>query len=105
MDIEWSLVGLGVFAILALLVARVTDSTNFPGFGLSPYLRFAYANFLKPHNGKTGDGQQGALESFYAAQVGTRASCNSMAQLRMSRLESTTPLGSVCFAVVKTCWP
>lgn len=70
LDVETSLIALGVFAALAVLVARWTNSVNFPGFGLSPYLKFAYANFLKPHDGKTSDGQQSALESFYAAQVG-----------------------------------
>ena len=33
------------------------------------WLRFFYVSFLKPHNGDTGNSQQGALESFYKAQV------------------------------------
>lgn len=70
LDSGSSLILLAIFAALAVLVARVTNSVNFPGFGLSPYLNFAYANFLKPHEAKEGDGQQSALESFYAAQVG-----------------------------------
>lgn len=36
--------------------------------GIFNYLKFIYATFLKPHEGD-GDGQQGALESFYKAQV------------------------------------
>ena len=33
------------------------------------YAKFFYASFLKPHTGDDGEGQQGALESFYKAQV------------------------------------
>lgn len=36
--------------------------------GIFTYLKFAYANFLKPHE-KGGNGQQQALESFYKTQV------------------------------------
>lgn len=36
--------------------------------GIFPYVKFVYANFLKPHQ-KSGDGQQDALESFYKTQV------------------------------------
>lgn len=39
--------------------------------GIFSYLKFIYATFLKPH--EAGDGQQDALESFYRAQVWTRA--------------------------------
>lgn len=70
LDSSSILILLATFAALTVLVARVTQSVNFPGFGLSPYLNFAYVNFFKPHDAKEGDGQQSALESFYAAQVG-----------------------------------
>lgn len=33
------------------------------------YGRFFYVSFLKPHTGDVSAGQQGALESFYKAQV------------------------------------
>ncbi|KAH8424584.1 uncharacterized protein LDX57_002331 [Aspergillus melleus] len=36
--------------------------------GIFPYVKFVYANFLKPHQ-ESGEGQQGALESFYKTQV------------------------------------
>ncbi|TAQ86599.1 hypothetical protein B7494_g5075 [Chlorociboria aeruginascens] len=36
----------------------------------SSFLRFFYASFLKPHDMDDGNGQQGALESFYKAQAG-----------------------------------
>lgn len=36
--------------------------------GLLTYLRFVWANFLKPHD-KNGQGQQHALESFYKTQA------------------------------------
>lgn len=67
---QTSVIALAIFGALAVLVARVTRSVEFPGLGLSPYLKFIYANFVKPHEAKTGDGQQSALESFYGAQVG-----------------------------------
>lgn len=39
--------------------------------GLTSFLRFFYASFLKPHTGDgAGNGQQDALESFYKAQAG-----------------------------------
>jgi hypothetical protein len=68
--VEVTLVSLAVFAVLALWVAHTSKSVQFPGFGLSPYLQFAYNNFIKPHDAKAGEGQQSALESFYAKQVG-----------------------------------
>ena len=66
---ETSLIAFAVFAALLLLAAFITNSVSFAGKGLSPYLRFFWANFLKPHE-KINGGQQSALESFYAAQVG-----------------------------------
>lgn len=71
-DGETSLIALAVVAALALLAAFVMNSASFTGLGLSPYLRFFWANFLKPHE-KINGGQQSALESFYAAQVGSLA--------------------------------
>lgn len=38
-------------------------------FFLTPYLKFAYVSFIKPHTGIADGGQQSALESFYSAQV------------------------------------
>lgn len=65
--------GLGIaFFVLIALVASYLElnvSTSPDKFSLTPYLKFAYASFLKPHTGQVGDGQQSALESFYAAQV------------------------------------
>jgi betaine lipid synthase len=70
LETESSLLLLAVFAAIALLLAQLTKSVEFADLGLSPYLKFVYANFLKPHKSKTSDGQQSALESFYATQVG-----------------------------------
>lgn len=55
----------GVFAV-AFLRPKVWQDTSdaINGFG-----RFFYASFLKPHTGDALGGQQGALESFYKAQV------------------------------------
>ena len=36
---------------------------------LDSYGTFFYVSFLKPHTGDASEGQQGALESFYKAQV------------------------------------
>jgi hypothetical protein len=74
LETETSLLLLAVFAAVALLFAQLTKSVEFADLGLSPYLKFVYANFLKPHKSKTSDGQQSALESFYAAQVGENVS-------------------------------
>jgi hypothetical protein len=103
MDVETSLIGLGIFAVLALLVAHATNSISFPGLGLSPYLKFVYANFIKPHTRKFDGGQQSALESFYAAQVGHSVSFRDTRQLRSARLASMTPPESAFCVVVKTC--
>jgi hypothetical protein len=67
---ELLVVSLAVFAGLALWIAVASKSGHFSKLALSPYLQFAYNNFIKPHNAKAGDGQQSALESFYARQVG-----------------------------------
>ena len=103
LDIETSIIALTVFAIIAILVAHVTKSVNFPGFGLSPYLRFAYNSFLKPHDAKTSDGQQSALESFYAAQVRHYSSYFITSQLRITRPAYMIPPESVFSVDVKTC--
>ena len=88
-DDETTLFALALFAALALLVAYVTKSVNLPGLGLPPYLKFVYANFLKPQNAKTSSGQQSALESFYAAQVGQLVSRLLPFQLKDIRPVST----------------
>ncbi|KAF8740185.1 hypothetical protein AX14_008370 [Amanita brunnescens Koide BX004] len=38
-------------------------------YGIFVYLKFIYANFLKPHDKSGGQGQQHALESFYKTQA------------------------------------
>ncbi|RMZ80151.1 hypothetical protein DV737_g3047, partial [Chaetothyriales sp. CBS 132003] len=68
MDVDTSLIVLGLFALLALLVAHATNALNLPRSALSPYLQFVYANFFKPQKGQVEGGQQSALESFYSAQ-------------------------------------
>jgi hypothetical protein len=68
-------------SVLLLFVGAVFASRFFEvksGNGqrslFSSYMRFAYVNFFKPHTGDHERNQQGALESFYNAQVG-RQSC------------------------------
>lgn len=68
-DAEIILLSGAVFAGLAVwttLSSKVLQN----GLGLTPYVQFAYNNFIKPHDAKAGEGQQSALESFYARQVG-----------------------------------
>ena len=65
-----------VFAAVVLLIgglgwsALALDFTSLKSTPLYSYAKFFYASFLKPH-AKHGDheGQQAALESFYAKQV------------------------------------
>lgn len=43
-------------------ISRICDT-------LDSYGTFFFVSFVKPHTGDNGAGQQGALESFYQAQV------------------------------------
>jgi betaine lipid synthase len=72
-DLQIILVSAVIFAAIAVWAAYATNTLKVPSSRLSPYLQFAYNNFLKPHDSKAGDGQQSALESFYARQVGRDA--------------------------------
>lgn len=73
-SIDWAhaYIGLAAFlvcvfvAFTALLSSRKSkvDYNN----GVFTYVKFVYATFFKPHD-NCGDGQQGALESFYKTQV------------------------------------
>jgi betaine lipid synthase len=56
----------GLFLTFSLL-SLFDVKTPFPS--LTPYIRFVYGCFLKPHGGDTSGRQQDALESFYAAQA------------------------------------
>jgi hypothetical protein len=70
-DIKIVVLSAILFAGVAVVAAHGSKTLRASSFGpLSPYLLFAYNNFLKPHDAKAGDGQQSALESFYARQVG-----------------------------------
>lgn len=72
---ETGLIVLGTALICLALFAVVAQYFGLPlsispdKFFLTPYLKFAYVSFLKPHTGRADGGQQSALESFYAAQV------------------------------------
>lgn len=64
------IVGVGIVVfVLITVVAQYLDAPSLDKFFLTPYLKFAYASFLKPHTGNADGGQQSALESFYSAQV------------------------------------
>jgi hypothetical protein len=62
-------VAFSVFALvgLVLLISFEKIKINYDNC-VSTYLKFVWANFLKPHE-HGGEGQQHALESFYKTQV------------------------------------
>jgi betaine lipid synthase len=57
-----------VFALVALVLFVSSQQVKFANTWAGPYLKFIWANFIKPHDKKAGD-QQDALESFYKTQV------------------------------------
>ena len=57
-----------VFALVGLVLLVSSQHIKLANTGAGPYLKFIWANFLKPHDKKAG-GQQDALESFYKTQV------------------------------------
>lgn len=72
--IDWAhaYIGLAAFLVFAFVTFTVLLSSRKSKLdyntGIGTYLKFIYATFLKPHD-KSGEGQQGALESFYKTQV------------------------------------
>ncbi len=80
-QVELGVIGVGFFVLVTILVCLLyklsgqfsTDKLT-QKLTQNPYLRFAYASFIKPHGGVKDGGQQSALESFYAAQVGRQVS-------------------------------
>ena len=63
-----------VFGLVGLVLFASSHKNKIDlDHGALSYVKFIWASFLKPHD-KSVEGQQGALESFYKAQVGrTRA--------------------------------
>lgn len=59
---------ISVFAFIGLVLLISSQQIKFANTRLEPYLKFIWANFIKPHDKKVG-GQQDALESFYKTQV------------------------------------
>lgn len=57
-----------VFALVGLVLFVSSQQVKVANTWASPYLKFIWANFIKPHDKKAGD-QQDALESFYKTQV------------------------------------
>ena len=71
--LEIGLIGVGftvLVTILAVVLFRLSRQIPVEKLTSNPYIRFVYACMLKPHERRTDGGQQGALESFYSAQVG-----------------------------------
>lgn len=57
-----------VFALVGLVSLVSSKQIQIANTRAGPYLKFIWANFIKPHDKKAGD-QQDALESFYKTQV------------------------------------
>lgn len=57
-----------VFALVGVVLLVSSQQAKFANSRAAPYLKFIWANFIKPHDKKAG-GQQDALESFYKTQV------------------------------------
>lgn len=58
-----------VFSLVALVLLVSSQQIKVDlNRGAFTYLKFIWANFLKPHN-RQAEGQQDALESFYKTQV------------------------------------
>jgi hypothetical protein len=75
--LEIGLLGLGftvLVTILAFVLYRLGSQIPVDKISNNPYIRFVYACMIKPHDKRVDGGQQGALESFYAAQVGQDSS-------------------------------
>ncbi|KAK4940000.1 hypothetical protein LTR10_019852 [Elasticomyces elasticus] len=69
---ELAIIGIGftvLVTILGCLVYQLGGQLTMDKLTSHPYVRFAYACMIKPHDAKYDDGQQSALESFYAAQA------------------------------------
>lgn len=72
-QLEIALIGMGAFVLVTILSCyfySLGKQLTLDKLSIHPYVRFAYVSFFKPHDSKKDDGQQSALESFYAAQVG-----------------------------------
>lgn len=76
LHLEIVLIGVGftvLVTILAVVLYRLGGQIPIDKLTSNPYIRFVYACMLKPHDQRGDVGQQGALESFYSAQVGETA--------------------------------
>lgn len=72
--VELGLIGVGftvLVTILGVVLYKLGGRVNIDKLISNPYVRFVYACMLKPHDKQRDAGQQGALESFYSAQVGS----------------------------------
>jgi betaine lipid synthase len=96
-------VAFSVFALvgLVLLISFDKIKINYDN-GLFTYLKFIWANFLKPHE-RNGQGQQHALESFYKTQVRLMSGSCLCGILTTSRRPSTTQLADVFSMVGRIC--
>lgn len=92
-----------VFALVGLVLLISFDKIKINSDnGLSTYIKFVWANFLKPHE-HGGEGQQYALESFYKTQVRVICLARLSGILTASRRPSTMQLADAFSMVGKIC--
>lgn len=93
-----------VFSLVALVMLASSYQIKIDlDRGAFTYLKFIWANFLKPHDKKAGD-QQDALESFYKTQVRTLRISHVACVLISNRRPSTMRPAAVSSVVARTCW-
>lgn len=71
---ELGVIGIGIsvlVTILGFVLYKLGGQVTLDKILSNPYARFVYACVIKPHDRRNDTGQQNALESFYAAQVGS----------------------------------
>lgn len=71
------LIGMALFVLVPVFGAvlyRLSGASGIKKITSHPYLRFAYACMLKPHDQSSDGGQQTALEGFYSSQVSLQVS-------------------------------
>lgn len=104
-QLEIALIAMGAFVLVTILSCyfyRLGKQFSWETISIHPYVRFAYVSFFKPHDSKKDGGQQSALESFYAAQVGGTA-LQFFSDLSLVRRMSMMQLENVSFKEGKTC--
>ena len=91
-----------VFALVGLVLLIGSQQVKIANTRAGPYLKFIWANFIKPHDKQAG-GQQDALESFYKTQV-RGANTKGGDGADQDRLRFTMRPVVDCSVVERICW-